>query len=436
MGFIKFALPIAACMVLLELLTWAGVLQTALAFAQQHAAQDIPAGFDFPAEETALLKLTELGNVPGMRAHAWMVFAGLTQPTNNGKPIWTTWHYRDEVFGDQQPESEPKKFDKPTQLELGHVLETSLDTTTHALPAVNMYNEAAYRHIRENKYHLRASLQELITPQARAEIKPFPATSVVLKTFWWPVKKDQLTPLPVWDRHPLNPPEDGNGYTTFKRIVAVDPTRWDIPDDDTTDTVRFNNPTNAGEIISRPGSRVVSLERFFRFALTAGDAQEINHAINDQFKNWFEREIREGDYAVLLGFHMTTREIPEWVWATYWWHDRPTDGPFAADRPDKVTGVWRNYLMTVSYSMETPKESDGTAHIAFNPYLEGPFADGIVSNCMTCHRKAVWPIKRIANDNPLVNPFTVSRGSFPLDSPMFRGRVTTDFLWSIPLHSK
>jgi hypothetical protein len=425
---------------LLASLVTLGLLQTSPADAPQRPAQEIPPGYDFPAEAVTLRKAIDDEDVLGMRRHAWLVFAGLTQPTKEGKPIWTTWHYRDEVFRDQAPGAPPKKFEKAAQLELGHVLEVrdslpSIDLA-HQIPTVNLYNEDAFGHIRKNNYHAKATLQGLIKPDGRAGILPFPNKAVILKTIWWPVKKDDLTPLPVWDQEPLKKPEEGNGYTTFKRVVAIDPKRKTIPEGETTDAVQFNDPKNPDKIIPRPGSRVVPLEQFFHFALTGQDAQDLNQVVKDFIKKWYGREVREGDHAVLLGFHMTTREIPEWVWATFWWHDRPEAGDFSKDRPDKVTGVWRNYLMAVSYSMVTPKETDGSAHVAFNPYLEAPLANGTLSNCMTCHRRAVWPTKKIANDNPLVNPFTVTRGALSTDPPMFKNRVTTDFLWSLPLHSK
>jgi len=430
---------VGACLVAGLFSVW-GVLQAASAAGQPRVAGDIPTGYDFPAEETGLLALRDTQNVAGMRNHVWQVFAGMTQPTIEGKPIWTTWYYRDEVFGDRQPEGASLKFDKPTQLELGHVLETqdslpSIDMR-HQIPTVNLYNASAYSHIRENKYHVKAALQELIKPDAQSEVKPFPRTAIVLKTIWWPVKKDELTSFPVWDQNPLNPPQQDNGYTTFGRIVAIDPLRAEVPEGETTDNVRFHNPQMRSEIIARSGSRVLSLRKFYHFALTADGARQANESVSPYVKDWFGREVREGDYAALVGLHMTTREIPDWTWATFWWHDNPTAGLFANDRPDKVSGVWRNYLMSVSYSMETPKEPDGTAHIAFNPYLEGPFSNGITSNCMTCHRKAVWPTKRLAADNPLVNPFTVSRETLSLDAPMFKNRVASEYLWSIPLHSK
>jgi hypothetical protein len=88
---------------------------------------------------------------------------------------------------------------------------------------------------------------------------------------------------------------------------------------------------------------------------------------------------KPGGYAVLVGFHFATREVRNWVWATFWWHNFPNQGPYAEDRPRTLKGVWRNYLMAASYDMVRPREADGKPHIAYNPYLEGQFWDGVTS---------------------------------------------------------
>jgi hypothetical protein len=138
------------------------------------------------------------------------------------------------------------------------------------------------------------------------------------------------------------------------------------------------------------------------------------------------RTLQEGDLVVFAGTHLTTKEIDDWVWGTFWWHDRPDAGPFAADRPATVKGVWRNYLLSASYDLNLPRESDGKPVIAFNPYLEAHFKDGVVSNCMNCHHRAASP-------NPGFKP--IFRGDpDPNDRAFAPGLLRTDFLWSIPFH--
>jgi hypothetical protein len=132
----------------------------------------------------------------------------------------------------------------------------------------------------------------------------------------------------------------------------------------------------------------------------------------------------------LVALHYTTKEIPDWVWATFWWHDKPNDGPFAAHRPDQVGGVWRNYLMDTAYSMDTPREADGKPHAVYNPWLEARFRNGTVSNCMTCHRRAIY--SGLPKDAAFL---PVTRGTPPAGDARFTDATKLDFLWSVMFES-
>jgi len=88
--------------------------------------------------------------------------------------------------------------------------------------------------------------------------------------------------------------------------------------------------------------------------------------------------------------HVTTKEIPDWVWATYWWHDRPDDGRFGDGRPATLAGAAGHYLMDVAYSAETPRQPDGSPPACMNPWLEARFPGGLSSNCLTCHQRAAF----------------------------------------------
>jgi hypothetical protein len=170
-------------------------------------------------------------------------------------------------------------------------------------------------------------------------------------------------------------------------------------------------------------------------AQTAANAMangRLSRFVRDVFGD--DRPLQEGDYVVFAGTHLTTKEIDDWVWGTFWWHDRPDAGPFAADRPDTVKGVWRNYLMSASYDLNLPLEPDGKPHIAFNPWLEAGFpslpngnGNGIVSNCMNCHNRASVP--------PPPSFLPIFRGNPDPNDPAYAaGQLRTDFLWSIPFH--
>lgn len=412
------------------------------AFAQVGVnPQDIPSGFDFPANEQTLLEIRDTENVTKMREHAWNVWAGLTQPATGGEAIWETWYSGKETF---DPASTlqgaadrvvQRNFQTPRQS----------DATTGASPqaagasllSFTLFSKATRTHIRGNGLNTKASLTSAnnaftnATPIEDRKVMDFPREAISLKIVWWPVMGDKLTAAPVWDFKPENPPEDGNDFDTWERFVAIDAQRTVIPSDETADVV-FRG-------VSKPDSHVVPLSSFYHFkietpeqlqALT--DSRRTREAVRMSFGA--TRSPKLGDYLVMVCFHYTTKEIPDWVWTTLWWHDKPNDGPYAMDRLSSVTGVWRNYLMDTNLSMDTPREFDGTPNVNYNPWLEArfkgsptdPSANGLTSNCMTCHQRAVWPP---------VGFTPITRGAAQANDPIFTNSMKTDFLWSIIFES-
>jgi hypothetical protein len=119
--------------------------------------------------------------------------------------------------------------------------------------------------------------------------------------------------------------------------------------------------------------------------------------------------------------HVMTKELPDWTWGTFWWDDRPDEGPFARYRPAGVAGVWRNYLMNSTFSQVTPRESDDVPNICFNPYLEGKLDGGPQSNCVRCHRMAARP-------DLMMKPIPTR----PVSAAdlVFKRDLKTDYVWS------
>jgi hypothetical protein len=388
----------------------------------QKKPQPIPGNYDFPANQTALTKLRDQNDVTGMRLHAWMVFAGMTQPTPTGEAVWETWYSADETFGGAQPQALTtrnlqRRFQVPKQFRSTGLHPQAVGTS---LASFTLFNEDLRTFVRQQKLYLHSTLKAINdsfkpqTPIAQREIPQFPNRAVALKTVWWIVKKQGTTAIPVWDPE-LNPPQStGNDFRTWKRCVAVDPSRLTVPTGETVSLPCNQAPPAA--------AHVVPLEAFYHFALTAETLASLKQLPND-IPNLATAAV--GDHLVLLALHYTTKEIPEWVWATFWWHDRPDQGEFAAGRPAQVKGAWRNYLMSPSYSMETPRES-GSAHAAFNPWLEARFPNGTVSDCMTCHQRAVFSGK--STDFEFL---PVTRGTPPSTDPRFAGATKLDFLWSV-----
>jgi hypothetical protein len=185
---------------------------------------------------------------------------------------------------------------------------------------------------------------------------------------------------------------------------------------------------------------VIATSCFYNIPVTAenigsfGSAEEVSHV---------------GDVWVLVGLHIITKEIPDWTWTTFWWHDNPDSGSFGADRPPSVRAEWRNYQMDTTLSMDTPWEgtsfkdckfaatdacgqswkTPSKSKIIFNPYLEGVIKGALhmnYSNCMNCHSRSTFESK-ISEDGG-----TPWRGYLSPTSSCFSDKMRLDYLWSLP----
>ena len=390
-------------------------------------AQDIytpiPSGFDFPADEASQLKLRDDQDVSGMRRHAWNVWAGLNQPAAGGGPIWETWFRSADTFrAGAGPAAARRSIRRELRPPRQHQL-PGVAAAGQSLMSDVLFNRETHEHIRDNQFHQQQILNAINqgfpqgTPVEQREIKDFPREAVSLKSTWWLVKQQGITPMPVWDNEPTQPVAAGNPPRQWKRLVGVDPSRQQIPADETTELTVIDPVTKAKT--SHPGSHVVSLSAFYSFTLQT--PEEIAAAQRS------DTTAAKGDHVVLVALHVTTKEIDDWVWATFWWHDAPDRGPFAADRTQNVPGVWRNFLMDVAYSMDMPREYDGTPNACYNPWLEARFPNGLASNCMTCHQRSTWPSGSF---------LPVTRGALPANDAFFANKTKLDFLWSIGFESQ
>jgi len=378
----------------------------------------IPSGFDFPANGNSLLDALKDGNESKLRQHAWFVFAGLTQPTRPNDPgsesLWETWYTGPEVFSTgptlQGVRSLQRKLEPPRQFS-PHGIGAQPQAIGESQMAFTLFNQELKDHTRSKKLNLMATMKALNdswtpqTPIADRKVPDYRPNAMSLKLIWMSVKKQGMTALPIWDEQPQVLSAPAQNFPTWKRKVAVDPSRDTIPSGETFDFPGFSK------------SKVVPLKTFYYFAMDAKQAAAFRKK---------DGKTAEGDYAVLVAMHYTTKEIPNWVWATFWWHDKPDEGVYAKDRLDdtKIKGPWRNYLMDVCYDMDLPRESNGTPNAVFNPWLEAKFLNGVNSNCMTCHQRAVWSEKDI-------NFLPITRGAATSDDPIFHEATKVDFLWSL-----
>jgi hypothetical protein len=380
------------------------------------------------------------GDLQSERRHVWAVFSQLTQAVGVGAPPrFESWYGEAAVFAnvgaarslggihgfarasqDQESSGNPSKS-----------LSRSADAP---ILSYTLYNFAAYEHIRSHRLQLSSELNQLSKTgipdnsiDGDRSVAPFPRDSIVIKTVWWPVARKGLTPLPVWDPASNQPRRGGNDYMSWTRVVVLDPL-------DNASTVRKTTIEFAGQ--SFQDAHRIGLQEFYRVRVDADMARRLmlDHSARKAASVVLGRSIEEGDYLVLVGLSLATKEIREWVWGTLWWHDQAEVGPFAADRPPSLSAEWRNYLLQVAFDTDKPAAFDGGPHICFNPWLEGRFPDaghggGTASNCRACHSRASYPP---------VDFLPVTRGIPDLtnDPAYAPGRLRTNFVWSIALHSR
>ena len=392
----------------------------------------IPPGYDFPANQQTLLNYRDRVDVEAIRKHAWMVWAGLThQPSQDQAAAFETWYSMPRAY-DPNSNSDSGKRGLREHFATPRQFSTHADDPGESRLSQILFNRESYDYIRNNKMYLSKTVAGLNakfnaqhTPPELRTVPAFPNAAVAVKTVWWPVRGEGISPVPVWDNDPANPidsgagnPKDkrGNGAETWKRVVAVVTPGTEMPAGNRT-TMNLN-----GKL--RQDSHAVPLSDFYHFKITPQILKAIDDAQIDDFG-----DVQVGDYAVLVAMHVSTREIPDWVWSTFWWHDRPDQGPYAQNRPREVQGVWQNYLMNTTLSMDTPREQDGSPKIVFNPYVEGKFSNGVLSNCMTCHNRS---INAPLAEN-LCGALPITRGStdLPPNDPRRATRTKLEFLWSL-----
>jgi hypothetical protein len=393
-----------------------------------------------PDSRQALERMRGSGDLRSQRRHAWNVFVRLTGASTTGaRPLFQSWYGEDAVFakvgGDQAPRG---LYGFARGESANERVASGKDNATQAadtpLLTYTLYNEAAYRHIRAHRLHRIGELQRLknLGPDdasipGNRSIPAFPADAIVFKTAWWPVAGRGLTALPVWDPESNPPRQAGNAYTSWKRVIAVDPV--ENADGSRATTVDFAGRTYEGV-------RRFGLDAFHHVAVDDALAKRLNHDRSARKASLVAlgRPFEAGDSLVLVGGNLATKEIDDWVWAAFWWFDRPYESRLGADRTPDPGLQWRGYLLQVAFDSDKPAAFDGGPHVCFNPWLEGRFPDGghgggTVSNCMTCHRRASYPP---------VDFLPVTRGSPNLgdDQAYARGKLRTNFIWSVALHAR
>ena len=443
----------------------------AQALPDRYAYQDLPASAGVPVPGFKLQGFVLGGALNDMRAHAWRLWGGLTAPSDSvvdGQrlPVFETWYSIAEVYNPRgRAGVDRRTLRHPVRTATqATIAESSRGGAPAGLMSFVKLNRASAGFIWDNGYHLTPTLRALNerydrdgTATVERSIKPFPPDAVALKLVFWLVKNAAspqsergLTALPMWN--PAYPPPAGGlppMHTTWTEGVAVDPAR------------RYRE--GAIEVVTVNGKAtpapVVPLSRFYAHRLASAEdvadarvyMKEMSSAANEQ-----ERFVTNpgqvpeiGDFIVLLAMHVTTKEIDDWTFQTFWWSTAPNLAPFGADRPASIRAPFDNYVSCTAYSTVSPRGTGGALPTCFNPYLEtdlgatkpyvmdgqtfaaNPMA-GTRSNCMNCHRRAAFPAfgaKAASADFGHV----YNDGYRAPSDPYFARILKTDFMWSIAL---
>jgi hypothetical protein len=397
-----------------------GLVLMATPGALVHAAQEgSKATWGIPWAENDLVAARNLQNYQKIRQHGWAVWAAVTRPLDatrlHGPAAWEMWYTHQETFS--RDPGGCRKLRTGGNGMLRSATGESAKYTEHSrkiLVVSILYNEDACQHIRKEGLYRTAVLDNLVNrlgqfnvPNYQHDIPPFPRTAMIIKANWRRVPRNGGH-IPVW--------LDG---TSSPRYVAI--------------TV-----SHAGEpcrLAEWNGTDAIPTACFYNAPVTHN-----NHS------DFPQNTVDDGDVFILVGLHIITKELPEWTWTTFWWSPRPDLGTYAQGRPDQsiLRGVWRNYVMDTTLSMDTPWETQqetaqpdvpdacgttvtqGRAKICFNPYLEGRnLSQAGLSNCMNCHIHATYPAMATDfRDN-------VERGYIGTNASCFKNRMRLDYLWTL-----
>jgi hypothetical protein len=369
-------------------------------------------------------------------AHAWELWGALTSLTDqelNGQkvPVYVTWWDADEVLlAPTLPRAARRgvlRFKRPVQFQHAEKARARAAPESSRPPATLFdlvkYNDAMKKHVAQFKYNDHAVLNSINdrwpkgTRVADRKLEDSPDTSVMLKPVYRRVSGAAVTILPYW-AGPVNSttPSTPGPSTWTKKMAVVPPGSGLKPD-----AVKIRE---GGQDLP-----AVPVSDFSNIKLTREEAAAL------------DPPAKEGDYMLLVGMHVSSREIDNWTWQTFWWSFTRPAVPAAVK--GRVKAPFDHYQVAVGYTFMTGRDGGGGENpdslptVCYNPYLETGFGNdvfvrpgqlGIESNCMSCHRCAAWPATTPTQQNQKY----VANGLIdPGDPTLFGDKTKTDFSWGV-----
>ena len=412
-------------------------------------------GFNFPEDSMNIYGWLENRDTIAITEHAWGIWAGLTQPTNQtyqGQKllVFETWHgvqelaamsAQGQVADETSVKTSRTDLQVPRQFTHAALLTSAsgVDTNFQVLETV-CYDPSASKFVTQNKLFNQSTLQSFTVENGFGSIPDFPNSAITLKpTYYAGVPgKGGLIRVPVWQEPS---PAKAYRYNQWTSWVYVDISNSQKP----RNIVPVTSDTATPEQITQA---TCNLSDFIHHKIDREAADYLNS--HQDAGTTPSRQFVEGDYILLVAMHVTTKEFKNWTWQTYFWAPDPSNPPkpsskFEASlKPSSLRGAAAHYAVSTAYAMVWPNQpvTSGSDKgcvpiISYNPYLEGGFGPkvfkqankfrpdfvyGMQTNCMSCHALSTLSGK---------NGYTTNQYIDMMDSSLFLSDVKLDFAWSI-----
>ena len=415
-------------------------------------------GFKFPTNKYRIRKWIKNNNQTEINKHAWGIWTALTQETDQtydgqNLRVFETWLTPKDILAGKGNRKTPRPLGRFRQLTHGDS-DTGGEETVLGFVK---YNPAAARHIIDYNLLSKSTLDAMLQ-KGDKKIPRFSKTAISLKPVFQPIAQGDL----VEERYYQMAAWPGPGKPLPGKARPFPSTDWDqcVWIDIKNEGKGKGSVDKDCDASSIPPDTIYNVSDLIHFTLTAKEANLLNNPSNGQKP---KHPYAEGDFSILQGMHVTSKEIPRWTWETFWWTPNPDKPHFpsssaiAQDRPDQLQGAARNYAVASAYSMKYPPQpktggkNEGNSVYAYNPWLEAGFSSsnlpdsesgtyngnpvpnnvGIQTNCMSCHSQANYQTVATANA-----PNYTGDRYVDLNSSQFDGTLQVDFLWSIPGNAK
>ena len=432
-------------------------------------------GFHFPEDSNNIYKWLTPYDSASVYSHAWGVWAGLTAFSGevfqgDSLLVYQTWLGIGEIqtIVANGGASAKKLFTKRSRTQLTFPNQTkhaislnklsfaslkgsgNIDTSAGFDFGTNFWVAVAYDpnaadHVINNSLLKQSVLNSYQKDGAIGNIPPFPNNAITTKPVYYVGhKKDSLIRIAAWP----GPPNEPRGFAppkAWQSYVYADVSNQQTPGKQLV-PVTTDNPTP-----SQIAAATCNLNDFIHYSIDSAAAayfnQQQNAVQNDTAK--------AGDIALLVAMHVTTKEISNWTWQTFYWSPNPgtpmspSSNLAASLRPSQLNGAASHYALSTAYAMVIPNQpiyggtdQGASPMIGYNPYLEAGFTPktfirylntfkplfvyGIQTNCMSCHALATPQSVDKAG-----NPTYSTDQYINMGSPFFKGKVQLDFAWSI-----